>query len=98
MLPVFGQFLGNIISNTYDLMNSFFVPGTLVTPWGFFMWIVRLSLVFFALKTLFGWEIGYWGSKYREMRSKPSSTDSKKSPGGFNHKGLPPSSKRFTRR
>lgn len=62
------QVITTLFSQCYQLMNSFVLPGTNATPWQFFMFIIRFSLILLALKTLLQWDIGTVRSKYHTAR------------------------------
>lgn len=62
------QVLLNIVNNTYDLMNSFYLPGTTATPWDALCTIILLTVIAFALKMWLGMEVGIWESGYKSAR------------------------------
>lgn len=64
------MFLSNIVSNTYNLMNSFEIPGTTATPWDVLVYIIIFSVIAFILSKWLGLEVGVWDSGYRSARAK----------------------------
>lgn len=75
-----------LFENTWQLFNSWFIPGTKVTPASFFLFLAFAGLILRWLTRLFDVQIGASAAVHSATGVPPAASPSSK-PGAFEFRG-----------